>query len=86
MKKYLKVLAYYERDGSFTPKVIIWDERSNYYIDQVTDIHYTTSPMDLNPGICFTCLIHGKKRYIFFEEKRWYVMINKKPAKPSPAG
>lgn len=66
-------MVYYELDGTFTPKVIIWSKDKKFAIDKITDISYTKPPADKDVGLCFSCLICGKERNLYFEENRWFV-------------
>ena len=73
MKNFVKVIVSFDCDGTLTPKVIIWDDAQSFNIDKITDIRFTPSPKNENAGIRYTCLIHGKQRYLFFENSRWFV-------------
>lgn len=73
MKRFIKVIASFDSDGNMTPKLIIWDEKRQFSVDKITDIRYTDSPQNQNAGIRFTCIIHGKQKYLYFEQSRWFV-------------
>ena len=73
MKNFVKVIVSFDCDGTLTPKVIIWDDAQSFNIDKITDIRFTPSPQNEKAGIRYTCLIHGKQRYLFFENSRWFV-------------
>lgn len=73
MDKFVKVTATFDCDGNLTPENIIWSEQKNYPISRVTDIRYTTSPENQKAEIRYTCIIHGKEKFLFFEGNRWFV-------------
>lgn len=42
-KKYVKVTATFDCDGSLVPNYIFWDDNKRYPIDRITDVRYATS-------------------------------------------
>ena len=45
-------------------------------ISKVIDIRYKRLPDKRKCEIKFTCVILGKFRYLFYDEMRWYVMVD----------
>lgn len=74
-KKYVKVTATFDCDGSLVPNYIFWDDNKRYPIDRITDVCYATSLKAGGCGIRYTCRILGKERYIFLEENKWFVEV-----------
>ena len=72
-KKYVKVTATFDCDGSLVPDYLFWDDNKRYKIDRVTDVRYASSLKAGGCGIRYTCRILGKERYIFLEENKWFV-------------
>lgn len=75
MKQYIKVNATFDCDGNLMPKAIYWEDDREFSIDKVTDIRYAASLKAGGAGIRYTCVILGKKRFLFFEENRWFVDV-----------
>lgn len=75
-KKYVKVTATFDCDGSLVPDYLFWDENKRYKIDRITDVRYASSLKAGGCGIRYTCRILGKERYIFLEENKWFVECN----------
>ena len=74
-KKYVKVTATFDCDGSLVPNYIFWDDNKRYPIDRIIDVRYATSLKAGGCGIRYTCRILGKERYIFLEENKWFVEV-----------
>ena len=73
MKKYIRIVVEFERDGTLLPIRIIWDNGAEYPISKILDVRYFSSERERASGIKYTCLIRGKTREIFFDRSRWYV-------------
>lgn len=39
-KKYVKVTATFDCDGSLVPNYIFWDDNKRYKIDRISDVRY----------------------------------------------
>ncbi len=76
MKRFVSVRATFEEGGNIVPEIITWDENHCYPISKVIDIRYKRLPDKRKCEIKFTCVILGKIRYLFYDEKRWYVMVD----------
>lgn len=73
MKQYISVTARFESDGKIIPEKINWEDGRTFYIDRITDIRPAASLKAGGAGIRYTCFLYGKQKYLFLEEKRWFV-------------
>nr|WP_255575692.1 hypothetical protein [Caproiciproducens faecalis] len=55
------------------PLAIHWNEGELYEIDRVVDIRPCASLKAGGAGIRYTCMIQGRKKYIWLEENKWFV-------------
>ncbi|MBR1481820.1 MAG: hypothetical protein IJ598_02500 [Ruminococcus sp.] len=74
MKKYIRINAEFEQDGTMIPVRIIWDNGAEYPISEVIDVRYFKPESSGKIGIKYTCIILGKIRDVYFEDARWYVV------------
>ncbi|MDE7389408.1 MAG: hypothetical protein K2M82_00455 [Lachnospiraceae bacterium] len=72
-KKFVEVTAYYDSEGNISPLVIHWGDGSEYEIDKITDIRKAASLKSGGAGIRYTCRIKGQMRYLFLDDKRWFI-------------
>jgi len=72
-KIYVDVIALHRKDGSLKPLVILWENGVKYAIDKVTQVVPAASMKAGGAGIRYTCRISGQLRYLFLEEKRWFI-------------
>lgn len=75
MKCYICVTAKFKDDGKIIPEKIHWKDGRTFEIDRITDIRNAASLKAGGAGVRYTCFIFGKKKYIFLEERRWFVEI-----------
>ncbi len=73
LKKYVEMVAHFDTDGKLTPMCLIWSDGRKYEIDRVLDIRRAASLKAGGYGIRYTVKIQRKKRYIFFDDTRWFV-------------
>lgn len=76
MKRYICVTAKFDSEGKITPEKIHWEDGRTFEIDRITDIRPAASLKAGGAGIRYTCKLCGKQKYLFLEEKRWFVEIN----------
>ena len=74
MKKYIRIDAKFERDGTMLPIRITWDNGAEYPISEVIDVRYFKTDTKGATGIKYTCIILGKIRDVYFDSVRWYVL------------
>ena len=83
---YVKVASEFDSTGYMQPKSITWADGRTFPIETVRDFRPAgTADNDCN-GDCFTVLIQGQEKHLFFEHVdprftgrlgRWYAEINK---------
>lgn len=89
MRVYVKVTSDFDATGAMTPKAITWADGRIYKIDTVRDFRPASSFEPGRTGDCFTVMIQGKERFLFFERTnslygsrfgRWWVECAPTPA------
>lgn len=82
IKVYVAVKADFAADGTLLPKVITWEDGTNFEIDRVLDIRQAAAMKAGGQGDRYTVRIGGKQSYLFFERStnltgnnigRWFV-------------
>ena len=51
LKKYIKVTATFDCDGSLVPDYLFWDDNRRYKIDRITDVRYASSALSSGAGL-----------------------------------
>lgn len=73
-KVYVDVYASFSKDGRLLPKRIIWEDGRIFDIDRICDIRRAASLKAGGVGIRYTCVIHGREVYLFYEENyQWFM-------------
>lgn len=72
-KVYVKVAATFSPDGKLQPIAFWWEDRRRYTIDGVMDVCRAASLKAGGTGIRYTCMVHNKEMYLFFEKDRWFI-------------
>ena len=79
---YVKVNSDFDSTGAVTPKAIIWSDGRIFKIDSVRDFRPASTLGERRSGDCYTVLIRGEERQLFFERTsalfgsrlgRWWV-------------
>ena len=79
---YVKVNSDFDSTGAVTPKAIIWSDGRIFKIDSVRDFRPASTLGENRSGDCYTVLIRGEERQLFFERTsalfgsrlgRWWV-------------
>ena len=79
---YVKVNSDFDSTGAVTPKAIIWSDGRIFKIDSVRDFRPASTLGESRRGDCYTVLIRGEERQLFFERTstlfgsrlgRWWV-------------
>ncbi|WP_294731162.1 hypothetical protein [uncultured Faecalibaculum sp.] len=71
MKTYVDVVTYIAADGRLRPLEICM-EQGKYPIDRILSVHQRFSP-EGGCGLCYTCRIRGRLRFLYWEHDRWFV-------------
>lgn len=81
-KIYVKVNSDFDATGYMMPRAIIWNDGRVFKIDAVKDFRPASSYISGHTGDCYTVVIHGEEKYLFFEKTsdlfaarvgRWFV-------------
>ena len=74
LKVYVSVCADFN-DGRITPLSFVWEDEKRYNIDKVLDVRKAASLKAGGLGIRYTCTVHGKQIYLYFDEDelRWFM-------------
>lgn len=64
---YVKVTSVFDKTGFMQPKSIIWNDGHVSAIEQVKDFRPAACIEHGLPGDCYTVIINGEKRLLFFE-------------------
>ena len=67
---YVKVNSDFDATGTVTPRAIIWADGRSFRIDAVRDFRPASELEDGRAGDCYTVIIHGEERLLFFERTR----------------
>ncbi len=79
---YVKVNIDFDATGYMLPRTIIWNDGRVFKIDAVKDFRPASSLERGRSGDCYTVVIHGEERHLFFERAgelfasrfgRWFV-------------
>lgn len=82
---YVKVTSDFDSTGYMQPKSITWEDGRTFPIDAVRDFRPAGSANNDFSGDCFTVLIQGQEKHLFFEHidrrfsgriGRWFVEKN----------
>ncbi len=72
-KVYVKVKALFSPEGQLMPVAFWWESGRKYVIDRVTEVCRAASLKAGGIGIRYTCVVCGKRTYLFYEEDRWFI-------------
>ena len=79
---YVKVCSDFDRTGYMQPTAITWVDGRVFKIDDVKDFRPASSIDRSLPGDCYTVVIKGETKHLFFEKSdprfaskvgRWFV-------------
>ncbi|MDD6024763.1 MAG: hypothetical protein PUC06_11115 [Oscillospiraceae bacterium] len=79
---YVKVNSDFDATGYMQPRSITWKDGRIYQIEQVRDFRPAASLGDRRSGDCYTVVIRGVEKHLFFERSdplfpsrvgRWFV-------------
>ncbi len=69
-KVYVKVNSDFDSTGFMQPRAIIWEDGRTFRIEAVKDFRPASSLERSLPGDCYTVVIRGKTKHLFFERSR----------------
>lgn len=81
-KVYVKVNSDFDSTGYMTPRTITWTDGRTFRIEAVRDYRPASTLSGGHSGACYTVIIRGEERYLFFEKTsdlfaarvgRWYI-------------
>ncbi len=72
-KKYIDVVVLHSKHGTISPVFIIWEDGTKYSVEKILQVIPKSSLKVNGDGIRYTCKIHGKIRYLFFEQNKWFI-------------
>jgi len=72
-KVFVDVMAAFDREGRLTPLSLVWEDGRKYPVDQVLDVRRAASLKAGGIGTRYTVRIYGKRTYLFFDGKQWFV-------------
>lgn len=71
-KRYVAVDVRFTAEGRLRPLQIVFDQGHIYEIDRIKDVCRRAADVG-GVGDCYTCIIQGHERYLWFEKGRWFV-------------
>ena len=81
-KVYVKVNSDFDATGYMLPRTITWSDGRTFVIEAVKDFRPASTLANGHNGDCYTVVIHGEERHLFFEKTsdlfasrhgRWFV-------------
>lgn len=79
---YVKVNSDFDATGYMVPKSITWSDGRTFAIEAVKDFRPASTLMKGHTGDCYTVVIRGEERFLFFEKTselyaarvgRWFI-------------
>ena len=92
-KVYVKVTSDFDTTGYMQPRIITWSNGQSYRIDRVKDFRPAASMGARHSGDCYTVVIRGEERHLFFERAdplftsrlgRWFIEVQPRPNDREP--
>ena len=73
-KVYVEVTAKFTTDGRLYPTSFRWLDDQIYEIQRIKEVRRAASLRAGGVGMRYTCIIHGKESYLYYEENyQWFV-------------
>lgn len=76
-KVYIKVFVMISEDGIIKPLQILWEDGRIYDIDRIIDVKPRAATKVGGHGLRYECRIRNQTRFIFNEEQRWFMEVDK---------
>lgn len=71
-KVYVKVNTDFDSTGYMLPRSIIWKDGRVFNIDEIRDFRPAAAMDKKHSGDCYTIVIHGEEKFLFFEKTSEY--------------
>lgn len=71
-KRYVDVVLFQKKSGEIRPLYILWENGEKYRIDRIMGIGRKASKAG-GCGLRYECMIHGKRRNLFYEKDKWFL-------------
>ena len=72
-KKYIRITVVVDKDGTMTPKEILWEDGRVFPIRRVLDRKHVITAAG-GAAVCYVCLIGKKRKELYREKDRWYIL------------
>lgn len=72
-KRYVKVTADFEEDGTLTPLSITWEDGRCFPIDRILDKRQAASLKVGGNGVRYLVRIGESEAFLYYESPRWFV-------------
>ncbi len=72
-KAYVAVRVNFSLEGAMRPLAITWEDGREYEIDDVLQVKPKASTKAGGIGIGFECMIMGQRKWLYFEDPRWFM-------------
>ena len=76
-KIYIDMNVTFEKNGSMLLISFKWPDGTIFHIDKVLNKQFWYTSSRGSSVYRYTCLIKGKKRYIFCDNNKWYMELHK---------
>ena len=71
-KVFLRVTVDHDLEGNMRPLSIKWRDGRVYSVDTISDVRQAPSLKCGGLGIRYTCKIHGRDYFLFFDSGQWF--------------
>lgn len=74
-KTIVGVIAKHDVLGKTTPLKIMWPDNRSFSVDRVIDVRMAGAMQAGGHGMRYTCRIHGKEVYLFYDDlnRQWFI-------------
>lgn len=72
-KVFVKVQVEVNTQGEMRPMLLFWEDERKFEIDKVTEVRRAVSMGAGGSGMRYTCVIHGRPKFLFYEAPRWFL-------------
>ena len=72
-KVFVEVIARFDTEGNITPLTVIWEDGRIFEVDKILDVRRAASLKVGGIGVRYTCRIHGRETFLWYEDSQWFV-------------